>query len=349
MSRPSLRDVAKQAGTSTAVVSYVVNGGPRPVAEATRQRVQAAIAKLGYRPNTVARSLRTRRTGTIGLVVPDLSKAFFAELAAAIEAAALGRGQRLLVGSTRFAPLRELEQLNALIDARVDGIVLVPTQDLGPPLQLLANAGIQTVIVHRHTVKTDIEWPPDWRPMLVVADDYDAGRQAAEHLLEHGHERLGCLTGPGPGTPVAQRAAGFQETVGRALGEEGYDHDLLVSCGYERLAEEAYRGTLDLLRRRPDVTALCATTDEHAFGVIRAATESGRHIGKDLALISIDGTHTTDYLTPPLTVLRSPLLRLGAQSVSDLLTRLAGNEVNEQEPLPLQLILRRSCGCHADS
>jgi LacI family transcriptional regulator len=331
--RPSLRDVAARAGTSTAVVSYVLNNGPRPVAAATRARVEAAIAALGYRPDRIARGLRARRTGTVALVVPDLANAFFAEIVRAVEDAAYAAGQRLLIAGTRFTAGRELTQLEALLDARVDGVLLVPTGDPEPPLAMLRRAGTTHVVVHRHL---------PGRAASVSGDDLGAGRQAAEHLLGHGHHAIACLSGAGAGagTPVADRTAGFRDAL-RAAGRPVPD-DLVVHCDYTDPGTSAYLQTQRLLQHRPDLTALCAVTDEHALGAIRAAQRMGRHIGTDLAVVSVDGTRHTGQLSPPLTVVAAPFTDIGRQAVSMLGERATADVAVR---LPTRLIARVSCGC----
>jgi LacI family transcriptional regulator len=343
--RPSLRDVAARAGTSTAVVSYVLNNGPRPVAAATRARVEAAITTLGYRPDRLARGLRARRTGTIALVVPDLANAFFAEIVRAVEDAAFTTGQRLLVAGTRFTIERERTQLEALLDARVDGVLLVPTADPEPPLALLRGTGTAHVLLHRHL---------PGRAASVSADDATAGRQAAEHLLGHGHRVIACLTGPGAGvawtderrerneegTPVAERTTGFRDALRAA--DRPVPDDLVVHCDYDDPGTSAYQQTRRLLRHRPDVTALCTTTDEHALGAIRAAQHDGRRIGTDLALVSIDGTRHTAQLSPPLTVVTVPFSDIGQRAVA-MLEQHAGTDSAVR--LPTRLLARASCGC----
>lgn len=331
--RPSLRDVAAHAGTSTAVVSYVINNGPRPVAAATKARVEAAIVELEYRPDTLARALRTRRTDTIALVVPDPANAFFAEIARAVEDAAFASGQRLLMAGSRFNTDREHAQLEALLDARVDGIVLVPTGDPEPPLDLLRRAGRPHVVMHRHL---------PGRAASVSQDDTDAGRQAAEHLLAHGHRVIGCLSGPGAGTPIAERTAGFSDTL-EAAGRS-VSNDMVAVCDYDDPCSSAYTQTRRLLRRRPDLTALCTTTDEHALGALRAIRDARRDVGTDVALVSIDGTRHTAHLSPPLTVVAAPFDDLGRHAVS-----LLGQQVTADTSirLPARLIARASCGCRA--
>lgn len=333
--RARLRDVAELAGTSTAVVSYVVNGGPRTVSEETRRRVEDAIEQLAYRPNRVAQSLRTGRSSTVGLVVPDLTKGFFAEMAAAVERAAMAGGQRLLISTAQFDTAREQEQIHALLDAQVDALVLVPTAGVDPSLALMRRAGVPWLLMHRHPTEDlgDVR--------AVVGADLDAGRAAAAHLLQHGHRQVACLASPGTGAPVQQRLTGFRE----AMTEAGapVPDDLVLDCGYADMSGAAHVETLRLLREHPGVSAICAMTDEHAYGVYRAADEAGRRIGEDLAVMSIDGTSHSAYLVPSLTVLATPFDEMATTAMRVLLE--PAGDADLVHALPLALVVRRSCGC----
>lgn len=328
---PTIRDVAARAGTSTAVVSYVLNDGPRPVAPATRARVLSAVAELGYRRNNLARALRANRSGTIGLVVPDLAKPFFAELVRAVEDAAFARGFRLLVGSADFDADREGAQLQALLDARVDAVLLTPSLDPAPAAALLRRARTPHVLVH-HT-------HPD--TACVAGDDVDAGRQAAEHLLGHGHHHI-ALLGAGTGEdPVSLRSRGARAALVES--DRPVPPWSLLACPFPNLRDDAYQATRTLLEAHPHVTAICATTDEHALGALRAATEAGRRVGHDLALVSIDGTAFGAYLTPALTAVTTPFAAIGADAIDAVLDPSSADLTIRRHPLTLTT--RQSCGC----
>jgi LacI family transcriptional regulator len=327
---PTIRDVAARAGTSTAVVSYVLNDGPRPVAAATRARVLAAVDELGYRRNSQARALRVNRTDTLGLLVPDLAKPFFAEIARAVEDAAFARGYRLLVGNAHFDADRERDQLRALLAARVDAVILVSSDDPTPAVELLRRDRIPHVLVHR----TQPDAPG------VAGDDSAAGHLAAEHLLAHGRQHIALLgDGTGPGDdPVSRRARAIHAVL-----SEHQRLELAVSCPYPNLRDDAYRASRALLAANPRIDALCATTDEHALGAIRAAAEAGRRLGDDLALVSIDGTELSAYLTPPLTTLTAPFAAIGADAVDVVLDQASPGAIIRRHPF--SLTIRQSCGC----
>ncbi|GAA3398657.1 LacI family DNA-binding transcriptional regulator [Cryptosporangium minutisporangium] len=330
---PTIRDVAARAGTSTAVVSYVLNDGPRPVAADTRARVLAAVDELGYRRNSQARALRVNRTETLGLVVPDMAKPFFAELARAIEDAAFARGYRLLVGNAHFDVARESDQLRALLGARVDAVVLVPSDDPAAAVELLRRNRLPHVLVHR----THPDAPG------IAGDDTDAGRRAVEHLLAHGCRRIALL---GDGTAEADDPVSLRVRGARAVLAAHERPELAVSCPFPNLRDDSYRATLALLAADPQIDALCATTDEHALGALRAATEVGRRVGDDLALVSIDGTELGAYLVPALTTLTAPFAALGEDAVEVVLDPARAPAIVRRRPFGLAI--RRSCGCSPD-
>jgi LacI family transcriptional regulator len=324
--------VAVRAGTSTAVVSYVLNDGPRPVAPDTRRRVLEAIEDLDYRPHALARGLRSRRTGSLGLLVPDLRSPFFAEVAAAVERAAADRGVRVLVATSQSEAAREAGQVRMLLDARVDGVIVTPTRAPGPLVRAVRASGTRPVVLlHRSAGVRN-----------VVAGDREAGAAAVAHLVEeHGHRVVGLLRSGPRGAPVDLRATGALAAVDRLLPDLDRT-DLVRDCAFPALTQVARRETLDLLARRPDVTALVAVTDRHALGAMRAAAEAGRVVGRDLALVSLDGTALTGFLHPPLTVLRAPFEALGEAAVAGVL----GVGPEDRTTLPMELLVRSSCGCY---
>src|SRR5262245_15575257 len=202
-------DVARRAGVSTAVVSYVLNDGPRPVSSEKRTRVLAAIAELGYRRDAVAAALSSRRSNTLGLLLPDATNPFFADLAGRIEDAAFARGYTVLIGNAAEDRAREARHLEAFMAHRVDGVIAI-LADLAAPLPApLAQLGGRIVLLDRV--------PRDWDGPAVAADNRLGGRLAAERLVEIGRRRLVVLAGPTGFAHVGERVEGFGEALaGRA-------------------------------------------------------------------------------------------------------------------------------------
>lgn len=194
-------DVARLAGTSTAVVSYVINNGPRPVAPATREKVLAAIEQLGYRPNSVAQAMASRRTNLIGMVVPDARQPFFAEMAHAVERAASERGKLVLIGNSDYVDDREVHYVRAFLGMRVSGLILVsqgPSQRAAE--EFAAMEGAKVVLLHRRPEAID--------DVAVVTDDVGGAETVVRHLLEeHGHPYVACFGGPVESPPPATRSS----------------------------------------------------------------------------------------------------------------------------------------------
>ncbi|MGC0367428.1 LacI family transcriptional regulator [Rhodococcus sp. 27YEA15] len=324
-------DVARVAGVSSAVVSYVVNGGPRPVAADTAERVWRAIEQLGYRPNGVARALATNRTFALAFIVPDTSNSFFATLSRYVETAAFQLGYTVLLGNTMEEQQREIGYVETFRQRGVDGFVIAPTAIPSDALGHLAAGDDRVVLIDRDGGRQDIS-------RVLVANE-DGGYIATKHLLEHGHTRIACLLGPIDVNNTRMRGRGWQ----RALVEAGESTDgLFIHTDVSR--EQAYHGTLELLDRTPTPTAIFTTADEQALGVYRAARERGVRIPDDIALVSFDSADTAPYLNPGLTAVGQPLRQMAELAVQRLVGQFKDPKVT-CDVLPVELVTRGSCGC----
>ena len=323
------RDVAREAGTSTAVVSYVFNNGPRNVSEPTRLRVLAAAEKLNYRPNALARALSAGRTLSLGLIVPSIQNPFFGELAAAIELAARRRGHLTLIGDSAMNPEQELLHIESFVERRVDGIVIVSALD-EPDFSAMTDAGIPVVALH----------PIDGvEGVSSLTIDYAAAAEmAAGHLLLHRPESIGLLNGSPDSHGAQQHRAGFA----RALTK----HDTPIRsderwCGISR--GEASNAALAWLAEADRPQALYCVTDEQAVGVLFAAHRLGLKVPGDLAVVGFDGSSHGAYSIPSLTTMKQPIGELANRAIEVLLD--GGQDVWVNELLPFELVVRESCGC----
>lgn len=323
-------DVAKRAGVSTAVVSYVLNNGPRSVAPKTKEKVLRAVEELGYSPNAVARALKVRRTNTIGLLVPDISNPYFAELSKAIEDSAFVRGYSLLVGNSSNDPSRELMQIETFRARQVDGLLLVRTTRHND--KVLAHLdSLPTVVLDRIV--------PNERLSSVLVDNFGGAYAAVKHLIDHGHRMIACIGGPA-GAPLAdERVRGWVT----AMAEHGLPTtDLSVRGAYSRLG--GYEAALELFERKERPSAVFASSDLQGIGVLRACYEKGVKVPEDLAVFAFDGTSEAAFTAPPLSVVQQDMGRLAESAVSLVLSELiAANPVHHTAPF--ELVLRRSCGC----
>lgn len=339
MAKVTRDDVARLAGTSTAVVSYVINNGPRPVAPATRERVLAAIKELGYRPDRVAQAMASRRTDLIGMIVPDARQPFFAEMAHAVERAAADRGKMVLVGNSDYRDEREVHYLRAFLGMRVAGLILVSQ---GPSERAAAEIeawDARVVLLHERPEAID--------DVAVVTDDIGGAQLATRHLLEHGHPYVACLGGveetPAVGDPVADHVEGWR----RAMLESGRSTDgRLFEAPYNRY--DAYRVALKILSGPDRPPAIFCATDDQAIGVLRAARELRIDVPGELAVAGFDDVKEAALTDPPLTTVasdRPAMARAAVDLVLDDGLRVVGSRRERVKQFPSALIVRRSCGC----
>ncbi|MDI3407423.1 LacI family DNA-binding transcriptional regulator [Streptomyces cavernicola] len=340
MAKVTRDDVARLAGTSTAVVSYVINNGPRPVAPATRERVLAAIKELGYRPDRVAQAMASRRTDLIGMIVPDARQPFFAEMAHAVEQAAAERGKMVLVGNSDYLDEREVHYLRAFLGMRVAGLILVSQ---GPSEHAAAEIDAwdaRVVLLHRR--------PEAIEDVAVVTDDIGGAQLTTRHLLEHGHEYVACLgiteSTPTIGDPVADHIEGWR----RAMAEAGISTEgRLFEAPYNRY--DAYEVALRILSGPDRPTAIACATDDQAIGVLRAARELRIDVPGELAVAGFDDVKEAALTDPPLTTVASDRPAMARAAVDLLLDdslRVSGTRRERLRLFPSRLVVRRSCGCN---
>ncbi len=326
-------DVARLAGISPAVVSYVLNGGPRGVSAAARARVLAAVEQLGYRPNGIARSLRMNRTMTLGLVVPDTSNPYFAELARAIEELAFSRGYTLLIGNAAEGNDRQTAYVRTFLARRVDGIFLVPAHGAADCVADLQRAQTPWATLDRQV--------PGAVATSVLVDNRAGARVATEHLISHGCTRIACIAGPPDVMPAADRIAGWRD----ALAEAGVRPSAMAVHHGAFGRQAGYQVAVDVLAEGA-YDGLFVASDEQAVGVLRALSEMRLRCPEDVAIASFDGIAESAYSTPGLTTMAQPFAEIAQAAVEWILGQLDGDESAPSSVLlPVSLVTRGSCGC----
>lgn len=328
----SRTDVAKAAGVSPAVVSYVLNDGPRGVAPSTRERVLEAVERLGYRPNRIAASLRRRRTMSLGLIVPDNLNPYFAELAREVEIEAYARGYTLLMGNAMDQLDRETTYVREFLDRRVDGILLIPSGNDVPTLPEMFAAEVPFVIVDRAVCSP-------LTTVQVLSDNVAGGRLAVQHLLEHNRHRIACIAGPRDIGNARERADGWHAAL---EGELGSAKGLIRPVPITRF--DGRKAALDVLQTDPGTDGIFVASDEQAIGVLRAVQEMGLSCPDDIAIVSFDGTSHSALTSPGLTTVRQPMARMAHRALAHLFD--GGREHSSTiDRLPVHLIQRGTCGC----
>lgn len=331
--RPVTRaDVARYAGVSSAVVSYVVNNGPRPVAEATASRVRAAIELLGYRPNVSARALKVGSTRTLGLIVSDLVNPFFAEFALEIQAHAAAAGYAVLIVNSHADAALEHRAIDDLISRQVDGLLLACGDRRDESAARLRRYGIAAVLIDSAT--------PVPGHATVGPDALGGARSAVEHLIEvHGHSSVSLVLGEGRQSGVDARERGWEAATRAA----GLPDGPIARESFSR--EGGYAGAQRLLTARNPPSAIFASSDLQAVGVLRAARELKLRVPEDVAVVAFDGTPEAEYSWPPLTVVRQPVGEMAASAVRRIV--LPDRSPESHESFAMRLIVRQSCGCPA--
>lgn len=325
-------DVAKLAGVSSATVSYVINSGPRPVSEETRRRVVQAIEALDYVPSAAARSLKIKRTGTIGLMIPDILNPIFAELAKVIEDELLAAGHSVILCNSYEDPRRELVYLNMLWGKQVDGLVLISTSRNVQTLYRFEKAKKPIVLVDRRV--------PHLAADCVLPDNEAGSYQAVRHLIACGHTRIGLINLPASLTPGEGRLAGYV----RALGEAGLRLDpALVKEGPYTGKEGAatFRAMLELPRRP---TAIFISNNRLALGALQAIKGLGLRMPDDIALAVFDDPSFYAVMTPSITAVSTPLQRYATEATALLKARLSGSYTGAPRSvvIPQRLAVRES-------
>lgn len=325
----TLSDVADEAGVSpTAVSRYLNNRIDLP--QATRERIDSAIAKLGYRPNLLAKRLSTGRTEAIGLVTPEIANPFFSELAAAVEAEAQRHGYAVYMSSTQGDRAREIDAIQRLQDQHVDGLIMMTNQpDDGTLAALLAD--------QRNVVLLDEDIPGVALPRIFVQNEQGT-YLATRHLIAAGHSEVALVGGPPNLMSVRERLDGFA----RAMREAGH----AVRPGWVLLGDYTIQhgrsAATVLLRSDARPTAIVACSDYIAMGILKSAREMGLHVPRDVSLVGFDDTPFADLIEPPLTTVRQPIAEMGRVAFGQLLALMNKTAAVDETRLPVELIIRNS-------
>ena len=327
----TMRDVAEYSGVSTTTVSHVINK-TRHVNDSTREKVEQAMESLGYRPNILARSLRSGETKTIGLLVPDASNPYFAEIARQIEDLGYRQGYSVILGNSDDNPDKQKNYINTFIAKKVDGVILISTGSKASEFKPLTDNNIPIVLADRDVSLSLTD--------VVLLDNEKAGYEATKYLLELGHECIACITGKNELAPSMLRVKGYK----KALKEFG----IPFQNGLIEMGDFRFKGgemaMEKLLQRSCSPTAVFALNDMMAVGAMKAIMKAGLSIPDDISVIGFDNIQFASAVKPSLTTMAQPHNELSNKTVEMLIRRMSGENTgeNQREILSAGLVIRES-------
>jgi LacI family transcriptional regulator len=330
---PTVKDVAKLAGVAPITVSRVINNADY-IRDDTRERVMAAINQLGYVPNKVARSLRSKQTSMLALVLTDITNPFFTTVARGVEDAANAAGFNLILCNTDESEAKQDNYLQILLERRVDGILLVPARSNLEPVQLIQKMDIPVVLLDRQL--------PGHLTDVVRCDSEGGAYQLTRLLIQNGHRQIAILSGPPSVSTAEDRVKGYK----RALREFGVELlDGLVYYG-QFTSESGYKMTRQALNTVPRPTSLLAGNNFIAIGALKALKDLHLSVPEDIAVVGFDDLPSNIVVDPILTAAAQPAYEMGRLGAELLLARLDGKgPLDFQEIiLPVEITIRQSSG-----
>ncbi|HUG08641.1 MAG TPA: LacI family DNA-binding transcriptional regulator [Acidimicrobiia bacterium] len=332
-----LRDVALEAGVHISTASRALNPETRSmVNEDTVDRVLAMAERLGYRPHPLAQGLRKNRTMSVGMVIPDIENPLFGPLIAGAEQVLGGEGYSLLITNTDINEGQTSEVVRALVERRVDGMILATAARSDDVILDLLEGGIHMVLVNRSTEGVPVP--------AILGDDLTGIGLAVDHLSSLGHERIGHVAGPQHLSTGLGRHQAFltrMQSLRLAVDPSAVEE----STWYQ--VDPGYKAAQTLLERRPDLTAIVAANDLIALGCYRAVRESGKEVGADVSITGYNDIPLLDLMQPPMTSVRVPYRQMGVEAANTLLPMMtSGSSLDRPVSIRLTptLSIRKSTG-----
>ncbi|MDI3089994.1 LacI family DNA-binding transcriptional regulator [Priestia megaterium] len=325
----TIRDVAAKAGVSAATVSRIINNKGQATPE-TIARVHAIIKELGYKPNVVARSLTSRKSNTIALLVPTISNPFFPELARGVEDVANSYGLNIFLCNTDDEREKVNNYLVSLRERYVDGVIINSLNLTNEDLEELHSNGIPTITLDRTFANHEFS---------SISVKHRIGAQlATKHLIDIGCKRIGLIRGPEDDFTAVQRMWGYRDYVKEF---DWFDQSWIALGDFS--VKSGYLCMKELFQRHPDIDGVFASNDLMAIGLLKAAHEWGRKVPDELAIIGFDGIDMSQYTNPPISTIKQPSYEMGKMAMEELLRLIKKPEsdINKIE-LDVELILRES-------
>lgn len=331
---PTIKDVARIANVSITTVSHTING-TRKVSDELRSRVYEAMEVLGYQQNSLARGLRLGETRTIGIIIPDNSNPFFADIARYIENAGFENGYSAILCNSDDLPEKELAYIQVLIEKQVDGIIFITAGKNNQSIERLQKSHIPVVIVDRHFEAADMD--------EVFVDNYRGAFEAAKHLITLGHRRIGLISGPSVTDTSSSRVAGYRD----ALFQSGiaYDDSIIFPGNFR--PESGRQGVRRLMGNDNPPTAVFCLNDMMAVAAINELQKMGIRVPQDVSVIGYDDVGILSELADDLTTVHQPIDQMAAIASRMVIGRIQNKEKafeKKVEILQPSLVIRSSTG-----
>lgn len=329
----TLKDVAKLAGVSTATVSHVING-TRFVSEELQQKVNNAMAELDYRPNMMARALKMGFQKTIGIIVPDCTNPFFAEISRSIDRYCFSKGYNIILCNTDNNLEQQSSYTNMLISKHIDGVIFISSDNTDEDINKFLKNSIPVVIADRIGKNNNVD--------SIIVNNEKGGYQATKYLINHGFTKIGCISGPSFISSSSQRVLGYK----RALKEANIEiRDDFISVGDFHFAG-GIAAVDNFLKLDDKIEAVFATNDMMALGFINALKNVGLNVPNDISVVGYDNIQLAQFMTPKLTTVSQPLEDVAKTATDLLLDKIKNRKTyNSSKLITLdpQLIERESC------
>jgi len=334
--KATIKNVAEEAGVSIATVSRVVNGIPGQYNEKTKKRVMQIIEKLNYQPNAIARSLRNRKTHTIGFVVPGLQP-FFAEILEGVQSVARKKGYSTVLCNTDYDPKQEEAYVVNLLERRVDGVIFTSGVMRDEHILKLKEEGIPIVLIEKFMESSDI-------PAIVI-DNFSAAKKAVKHLLGLGYKNIGYISAPLELVPLRERFEGYKQ----ALLESQIPYDPSIVYIEKTIKKEdlrsGYKIMEKILHQGNFPRAFFIVSDTLAIGAIKAIKDFGMRVPADIAIVGFDDIDIASFSDPPLTTMAQPKYEMGVKGMEMLIKVMNGIKLRKREVrLDVKIVIRGSCG-----
>ncbi len=327
----TIKDVAKKAGVSKATVSRVINNS-KPVNDETRKKVIEAIKELGFKPNPIAKSLVSKKTKIVGVIIPDISNHFVAELVKGIESTCNEEGYNILLCNTFFSFDKEMEYLKMLKEKYVDGIVFMTAELKDEHIKFFKSYKIPFTFINRECKELDV--------ISVDIDNEDASYRITKYFLQKGHRKIAMIRGP-----LLDKTSGYNRYMGYKRALEEYDvpidQRLVKEVNFD--ADTSYIAVNHMLKAEVIPTAIFAASDLMAIGAIKAILDNGLKVPDDIEVAGFDDIPMASMYNPSITTVRQPIIDFGRVSAEILIKKITGEEVkNENVILPYEIIYRDS-------